>query len=441
MSKEKLGEDIIFTKRKIIIKILNIIYYIFISYLFVSNLSIECKQRRIQSNDLIIYLKVNGPGNISILSSDFEYLPSEICINNIIQNVIYKYYYFNNSENNVTLKWENKLNSTCKMFKGCLNITEIDFSNFDTSNVKNMESMFEGCTSLISLNLSNFKTSNVNNMFLMFANCSSLTYLNLDNFDTLNVNRLNCMFEGCSSLKSLNLSNFKTPNVVLMDYMFMQCSSLISLDLSNFDTSKVEKMNGMFQDCFSLVSLDLSNFNLLNINSLDKIFYNCFSMSYLSLNNLDILKDSFLEKKIFEGCSSLKFILFKTTNINNDLVNNILNSTLKNITICSDVHNNVNFHFEIEEERICNNFSFTDYRKNVFKCYSKFIPEEYYKYSCGICGDNFFQIYDDKNNNISYINCYNSPEGYFLDLKESIYKSCYFSCKACDKNGNEIEHN
>ena len=54
------------------------------------------------------------------------------------------------------------------MFNGCSNISEIDFSNFDTMNVSNMSYMFNGCSSLTSLNLSNLNTSKVKDMSICF---------------------------------------------------------------------------------------------------------------------------------------------------------------------------------------------------------------------------------------------------------------------------------
>ena len=54
------------------------------------------------------------------------------------------------------------------MFYYCKNIINIDLSNFDTSNIINMERMFCGCENLIDINLSNFETKNVTNMSLCF---------------------------------------------------------------------------------------------------------------------------------------------------------------------------------------------------------------------------------------------------------------------------------
>ena len=46
------------------------------------------------------------------------------------------------------------------MFYRCLNLTSLDLSNFDTSNIIDMDGMFAHCSSLVSLDLSNFNTSN-----------------------------------------------------------------------------------------------------------------------------------------------------------------------------------------------------------------------------------------------------------------------------------------
>ena len=54
------------------------------------------------------------------------------------------------------------------MFYECKSLKELNLSNFNTNNVRNMEYIFCGCSSLQELNLSNFNTSNVYNMNRMF---------------------------------------------------------------------------------------------------------------------------------------------------------------------------------------------------------------------------------------------------------------------------------
>ena len=54
----------------------------------------------------------------------------------------------------------------------------------------------------------------------MFSDCSSLKELNLTNFNTENVRNMGSMFRGCGSLKILNVSNFNTINVINMENVF-----------------------------------------------------------------------------------------------------------------------------------------------------------------------------------------------------------------------------
>ena len=65
------------------------------------------------------------------------------------------------------------------MFFDCSSLTNINLSNFNTQNVKDMSGMFFDCSSLTDINLSNFNTQNVTNMFEMFKECSSLRQENI----------------------------------------------------------------------------------------------------------------------------------------------------------------------------------------------------------------------------------------------------------------------
>lgn len=152
------------------------------------------------------------------------------------------------------------------MFSGCTNLVNVDLSNFDTSQVTNMNAMFAGCYSLTDIDLSNFNTGKVTSMRNMFAYCNSLIDLDLSSFDTSNVIYMNGMFEGCSNLVNLDLRSFNTSSVTYMYHMFTMCKSLTSLDLSNFSISDSEHLGlaALFQGCDSLNSLDLSNFDLRN---------------------------------------------------------------------------------------------------------------------------------------------------------------------------------
>ena len=154
-------------------------------------------------------------------------------------------------------------------------VTSMDLSALDTSQVTDMEHMFHFCYDLTSLDVSNFDTSQVTNISHMFYHCSSLTNLDLSNFDTSKVTNMGFMFSGCRKLTSLDVSNFNTSKVTSMYDMFEDCSGLTSLDVSNFDTSNVRNMSSMFYNCSSLTSLDVSNFDTSNVTNMDFMFCRC----------------------------------------------------------------------------------------------------------------------------------------------------------------------
>ena len=133
--------------------------------------------------------------------------------------------------------------NSSEMFWNLNELTSLDLTNFNTSNVKLMAGIFSGCEKLDALDFSTFDTSNVTDMCSMFFDCGNLTSLDLSAFDTSNVTNMNSMFSDCGNLTSLDLSAFDTSNVTNMDYMFYGCRELTQLDLSSFNTTKLSNAN------------------------------------------------------------------------------------------------------------------------------------------------------------------------------------------------------
>ncbi|WP_277056811.1 BspA family leucine-rich repeat surface protein [Treponema socranskii] len=143
---------------------------------------------------------------------------------------------------------------------------------------KDSSCMFSDFLDMHSIDFENFNTSKVINMNRMFS-CGSLNYIDLSNFNTQNVTDMSDMFSGCEYLASLDLSSFDTHKVKNMSGMFQQCCSLNNLDLSNFtikkyvdsgDYSKVD-MRSMFVDCKNLINLILPN-NISENANIDYMF-------------------------------------------------------------------------------------------------------------------------------------------------------------------------
>jgi surface protein len=80
------------------------------------------------------------------------------------------------------------------MFHQCSQLSELDFTGFDTSLVTNMKYMLSN-VKVTSLNLSSFDTSNVTDMNRMFYNCQGLQTIYISTlFDVMDVTNFSYMF-------------------------------------------------------------------------------------------------------------------------------------------------------------------------------------------------------------------------------------------------------
>jgi len=308
----------------------------------------EIVKRNLQSTNSEITLIISGKETNQILYNNFKPIPYFLEVNSVTREfnyIINNLSYQNN--NKIVMKWNTIINSCENMFNGLSNITQIDLSNFDFSEVttmsgmfsglskvtkikfnsksktiknRNLEKIFNGCDLLESIDLSIFDTSLVTNMAYMFHGCYKMKSLNLLNFNTSLVEDMKNMFYGLGLLSSLDLSNFDTSLVTDMSNMFNGCYQLSSLNLSNFKTDLVNDINSMFSFCISLTSIDLSNFHTSSVKNMSNLFNGCNILKEIDLDNLDtnLVTDM---SYMFNGCTSLtslnlsKFNTFLITNM------------------------------------------------------------------------------------------------------------------------------
>lgn len=117
-------------------------------------------------------------------------------------------------------------------------------------------------TEIVKLN-----TSNLTRVSSLFSG-QKFTQIDMSDWNTSNITHMDGMFAVNSQLISLDLSNFNTSNVITIQQMFMSCSSLRDLDLSNFDMTNVTYVSEMFYKCTSLQELRLDNCNTDTINKI-----------------------------------------------------------------------------------------------------------------------------------------------------------------------------
>ena len=256
-----------------------------------------------------IKLKVNRVGSVKIINNPLL-KPRQIYINGIIKTSPYRdTVNIDNINDEIKLEWINKITDCNSMFANLDTITEIDFSDFDSSEVTDMNRMFYYCTSLKSINFCNFETNKVTNMSEMFANCTSLTSLDISGFNIDNLKYIAGMFYACYSLKELDLSNFKASSVITLERTFMDCFNLKFINLKGMNPCNSQNFYATFYNCYSLKSLDLSSFTS-PIFIAKYMFYNCTSLTSLDISNI-VTTNMLIMNHTFTNCKHLGYINFK----------------------------------------------------------------------------------------------------------------------------------
>ena len=293
----------------------------------------------ISQENQIVKLKVNKKENVKIINTTKVPNPNAIYINGqlIDSNTNTNTITIENIEDEIRLEWENKLTTCREMFYGLTDITEIDLSDFDSSDVNDMQEMFNLCTSLKIINLRNLNTEKVTSMSKMFANCSSLISIDVTQFNTSKVSEMDYMFYACYSLESLDLSNFDTSSNYYVSKMFMDCYKLKHLNLKGFKTDKIKNFNYMLNNCSSLKSLDLSSFDTSLGVSSEYMFYGCTSLTSLNISNFHT-ENNYYMSFMFAECKNLGYLNVKNLCEPEDkeffFNDNILDNTPQNMVMC-----------------------------------------------------------------------------------------------------------
>ncbi|MBE5864875.1 MAG: BspA family leucine-rich repeat surface protein [Lachnospiraceae bacterium] len=118
---------------------------------------------------------------------------------------------------------------TSGWFKDCGNLTEVDFTKFETNFISDMSDMFRNC-----------------------GNLEKIQFIQSGAYYAENTSG---MFAGCTKLKTLGEVSNYFDGIICADEMFAGCSSLETLDLSSFDGAKLESVTKMLDGCTGLVKI------------------------------------------------------------------------------------------------------------------------------------------------------------------------------------------
>ena len=199
------------------------------------------------------------------------------------------------------------LDQVNEMFKGCTNLTNVTMFNPVVNGLTRSYNMFEGCTSLIDLVIPWGR----NRIFWaadMFRDCVNLTNLDISNWIVYNdgltgVNsqgNFSYMFKGCKNL--LDTNRFFAPDtnsgktggfsdLYRINNMFEGCKSLINVDISHLAFYKCVKAGQLFKECSNLESVQF--YTMLHyppVGDINDMFQCCASL--VCVNNMNTTASS-----------------------------------------------------------------------------------------------------------------------------------------------------
>lgn len=134
-------------------------------------------------------------------------------------------------------------------------IESLDVTVDETNSLTSMYLAFGAMPWLRSVKLNMPKAASLSDISEMFEDSIELTLINFINFDTSNVTTANSAFRNCSKLTTLGLSNWNTSKCQDFEFMFYGCENLETLNLKNFDMSRATSYNGMFGECNKLKNI------------------------------------------------------------------------------------------------------------------------------------------------------------------------------------------
>lgn len=220
---------------------------------------------------------------------------------------------------------------------GKVNIQEIEEGWMDCSSLeeintdqewliqKNLNRLFMNCVSLYKL--PNFHIGeNVVELISVFQNAESISEIDVSNWNMSQIKDISKLFMGASSLHTIiGLENWTLSKTKRMNQTFKDCTQLKSIDLSKAKFNVLEEAKETFMNAIHLRELNLQNWQNKKLQVYENFLFGNYELSLLNLGSWNISSNeklSFLhELKLFENNQPLLLILDGSSISEQDLLN------------------------------------------------------------------------------------------------------------------------
>lgn len=197
------------------------------------------------------------------------------------------------------------LQTATAMFSGCSALTNVSpIYNWKTSNLQSAPALLEG-TGIVTVDLSKWTIGKNPFISYIFHNCTSLEYANLSGWD---LESKNDIFPGCTNLNHIVL-NHCTINLLELRNSNLRLSSspvLRTIEMNNCETSSSDG-TGAFAGLSSVTSISLSGLKAPNLSNMTAFFNGCTNLKACAFPNCYAPNLS-STVSMFYGCQSLRDI-------------------------------------------------------------------------------------------------------------------------------------
>lgn len=223
-------------------------------------------------------------------------------------------------------------------FYGLNTLKEINFTNFDISNLTSFKQFFQSCSRLKTIDTLKLNLDAVTDISSAFSSASSLTEIDLGSINGNQLTNMSMAFYNCKMVQEIILPQNLT-NVTNISNLFSGDESLTSIgNISQLEScQQLTTMNNLFAGCKKMSYMtQLGDLNVANISNFSEIFSGCESMTQITIDSWDTSNGNKFDK-MFYNCKSLTRLNFRnwdiTRIVNEASYNQMLDGIPANCTI------------------------------------------------------------------------------------------------------------
>lgn len=204
-----------------------------------------------------------------------------------------------------------KLIGDCQMFfRACSNLTTIDLSIFDTTDVTSMSSFLRSCPKVTSVDIRSWNVAKMTTLTSLFNSCTLLASINMTGLNFAAVTNIGSAFF-YTAITSIDLTPFANSLLAFIDYAFAG-TKITSIDMSPIQVGPLISIESLLRSSL-ITSFTWTNKTFPLLTSIDDMLSTCSELISVDISGCSFpslagsyylfVYDDVLETVDVSGCS------------------------------------------------------------------------------------------------------------------------------------------